>query len=344
MTNRLPKPIIITLFHHRDAKAMRRGVADAQLDDYSGDDGPLLPVRQTRDSLGEGGSVNTVRARLPPVRFLPICLDDGEGGAVWLRRAIWFGIAWITFLFYPLVFLPLRFFEGSGGSSSSSSSSSELDPSSSGEAGEADPHFGVSAPVRYFLLFLVHVLSLVTCWSYWVATHTGPGEGTPRDWLPEGLDWTRDLDVLTEAKRAIAVKSHIRYNYHWKLRWCEHCEKFKSPRTHHCRVCDKCCPRMDHHCPAVGQCIGLRNHKVFLQFLFYVNVGCVVLASVLIWMWDKAAKEDLYTPALWALFAFAWVTFFLVILKTGILFAEHVRFSFFLRFCCCVVCDSPPTR
>jgi len=57
------------------------------------------------------------------------------------------------------------------------------------------------------------------------------------------------------------------------FRYCEKCKEVKPPRSHHCSVCSACIMRMDHHCPWVGNCVGLKNHKFFLNFLFYTALG-----------------------------------------------------------------------
>jgi len=56
----------------------------------------------------------------------------------------------------------------------------------------------------------------------------------------------------------------------------------KPLRAHHCRACGKCVLKYDHHCPWIGQCVGARNHKFFLQFVFWGCLFCVWTFSTLL--------------------------------------------------------------
>eukprot|EP00747_Dinoflagellata_sp_TGD_P065472 gnl/TRDRNA2_/TRDRNA2_154373_c5_seq2.p1 gnl/TRDRNA2_/TRDRNA2_154373_c5~~gnl/TRDRNA2_/TRDRNA2_154373_c5_seq2.p1 ORF type:complete len:426 (+),score=49.00 gnl/TRDRNA2_/TRDRNA2_154373_c5_seq2:48-1280(+) len=57
--------------------------------------------------------------------------------------------------------------------------------------------------------------------------------------------------------------------------FCEMCQHWKPPRSHHCSICRRCVLRMDHHCPFTGNCIGMRNHGHFLLFYIFAFVGLV---------------------------------------------------------------------
>ena len=49
---------------------------------------------------------------------------------------------------------------------------------------------------------------------------------------------------------------------------CPECHTIRTPRSRHCIICHKCVDRYDHHCPWINNCVGLRNHNIFLIYLF----------------------------------------------------------------------------
>lgn len=59
------------------------------------------------------------------------------------------------------------------------------------------------------------------------------------------------------------------------LQWCEVCNGYKAPRSHHCRKCQRCVMKMDHHCPWINTCCGHFNHANFTYFLFFAPIGCM---------------------------------------------------------------------
>lgn len=61
---------------------------------------------------------------------------------------------------------------------------------------------------------------------------------------------------------------------------CNKCLGTKPPRAHHCSICEKCVLKMDHHCPWIHNCVGHHNHRYFLLFLLYLNLGCVFYVLV----------------------------------------------------------------
>lgn len=65
-------------------------------------------------------------------------------------------------------------------------------------------------------------------------------------------------------------------------RYCQKCQQYKPPRSHHCRVCQRCVLRMDHHCPWTNNCIGHANYKVFFLFLIYVNAALLHVVVLLV--------------------------------------------------------------
>ena len=60
----------------------------------------------------------------------------------------------------------------------------------------------------------------------------------------------------------------------WKF--CDKCQRYKPPRTHHCDMCRTCILRRDHHCFLIGTCIGHYNQRYFIPFCFLGIVTSVV--------------------------------------------------------------------
>ena len=55
--------------------------------------------------------------------------------------------------------------------------------------------------------------------------------------------------------------------------FCNICQVYKLPRMHHCSHCNVCVLGYDHHCDFTMACIGLRNHHIFIWFLWSIGVG-----------------------------------------------------------------------
>lgn len=56
--------------------------------------------------------------------------------------------------------------------------------------------------------------------------------------------------------------------------YCDKCERYRYPRTHHCSVCNDCIYNMDHHCTWLNNCVGYHNHRYFLTLLFGCGISC----------------------------------------------------------------------
>ncbi|KXN88865.1 Palmitoyltransferase PFA4 [Leucoagaricus sp. SymC.cos] len=112
------------------------------------------------------------------------------------------------------------------------------------------------APFNFFVVLLL--------WNYYLCVNTDPGT-VPDTWRPDTHSDGFEVKKLTGAPR-----------------YCRMCQKYKPPRSHHCRQCNRCVLRMvqnsindeDHHCPWINNCVGHFNHGHFIRFLFFVDISC----------------------------------------------------------------------
>lgn len=91
---------------------------------------------------------------------------------------------------------------------------------------------------------------------------------------------------------------------------CSKCKITKPPRAHHCSICNQCILKMDHHCPWINNCLGLKNHRYFLLFLLYLNLGCAFFTVVSIKVIFNVPKNPLLIVSFTITSVFTIVIFF----------------------------------
>ncbi|XP_063704465.1 palmitoyltransferase ZDHHC6 [Culicoides brevitarsis] len=114
------------------------------------------------------------------------------------------------------------------------------------------------------------MLSALTVFNFVMASLIGPGQ-LPLKWRPKNKEDEKFLQ------------------------YCDFCEGFKAPRSHHCQRCERCIIKMDHHCPWINTCTGWANQCYFIAFLAFAVIGSFHACFILVCALLKGLTQDAYT-------------------------------------------------
>ncbi|KAH7121258.1 palmitoyltransferase-like protein akr1 [Dendryphion nanum] len=115
--------------------------------------------------------------------------------------------------------------------------------------------------------------------------------------------------------------------------FCVNCMVRKPLRSKHCKRCERCVAKTDHHCPWVNNCVANNNHRHFLFYILFLELGVLtwvrlILAYLEIVPSPKDVECNILTDDLceilhkdpftivlstWAAFQLTWVTMLLFV-------------------------------
>ena len=144
-----------------------------------------------------------------------------------------------------------------------------------------------SSWIAYLNILIFNLLVIMAIYSHIMTMTTDPG-AVPKTALPL-FDDQQENDHEENKKQINGLEKFKKL--------CKRCRHFKPIRAHHCSMCGRCIIKMDHHCPWVNNCVGIGNHKLFIVFLFWVNIVCWYALALIIgrvlscWMYAKGESN-----------------------------------------------------
>lgn len=126
------------------------------------------------------------------------------------------------------------------------------------------PSTSLGSLINYVLIW-INTLGLI--YNFVRCLIVGPGY-LPRKWHPEN---PKDVEFL---------------------QFCQKCDGYKAPRSHHCRRCNRCVLKMDHHCPWISNCVGWNNQASFFFFLMFFLTGAIQSSWILAYAFIRGVTKS----------------------------------------------------
>lgn len=115
--------------------------------------------------------------------------------------------------------------------------------------------------------------------------------------------------------------------------FCVSCMVRKPLRSKHCKRCERCVAKTDHHCPWVNNCVANNNHRHFVFYVLFMELGVLTWVRLILAYLETVPSpkdvecnvlsddlceilhKDPFTIVLsiWAAFQLTWVTMLLVV-------------------------------
>ncbi|KAF2623633.1 hypothetical protein BU25DRAFT_442384 [Macroventuria anomochaeta] len=158
----------------------------------------------------------------------------------------------------------------------------------------------------------------LTAYFYFFTMSSDPG------YVPKSASRSASKAIIDELMELRQFDEH---------HFCVNCMVRKPLRSKHCKRCERCVAKSDHHCPWVNNCVANNNHRHFVFYVLFMELGilawlrlawnyldhlpkpkddaCNVLSDDLC----EILNKDPFTIVLsiWAAFQLTWVTMLLCV-------------------------------
>ncbi|PSN69248.1 palmitoyltransferas-like protein akr1 [Corynespora cassiicola Philippines] len=171
---------------------------------------------------------------------------------------------------------------------------------------------------NFFLNLLFGVFYGLTGYFYFFTMSSDPG------FVPKSASRSASKSVIDEL---MEVKQFDENHF------CVNCMVRKPLRSKHCKRCERCVAKSDHHCPWVNNCVANNNHRHFVFYVLFLELGILVWVRLLLSYLEnidgpkdvecnvlsddlcKILHKDPFTIVLsiWAAFQLTWVTMLLAV-------------------------------